>query len=1543
MRWNTLLTLVILGCAFQLTAQTFSPDREKFVKEYQKQVNEFGSREMQKLVKEKFGPMLIEGGTQFPDRYFTQMVSTCNNLVEKRFKMDPEIIDYVFSMYSFVDRELSENSYNAWHATIDKLADNRNKTKLTKFLEFSSGFFSEGRISESSDFSWYYIGGSYEFEVKKNAVIKFKDGNLVCRVMTNRKTSNEHAVDSMVVLGTTGEYDPVLKKWKGRGGRITWEKAGLSPAENYAELKSFSISTKRSSFNVDTVTLTTGYLENTIVGRLAEHATKRSGNAQQLYPQFLSFQQNVVIKDVAENVDYVGGFELKGAKFFGTGNEKNPSRIEMSKDGKPFILAKSAQIVMDKDRIRIEKAETSLYLNSGDSIYHPGLDFTYDKNSNEVQLARTISGIGQAAFQDSYHKLEVYVPKIVWKVGTDELSFTFGKETGTEKRVARFESSNYFDSRLYNRLQGLSAVHPLVALSNYSYKYDEPTMKAGTAASALQLTLEQAKPTLIQLSNLGFISYDAERGLVTVKDKLTNFVDANAGTKDYDNIIFVSDQRPRTPPQLEGKTAIEIRQDEYLSELDSIFKDLNRRRSLMKEYGRMDLATLNLKLQAVDRVSLSRIKRTDILPEGSEVVIKENRNFDFRGRIFSGQAEVNATAANFTYDDFTIALLDTRETVFSVDPIKKEHGPGKVRMKSEVVGISGKLIIDHKNNKSGKNDLFDMYPRLIVENKTRIYYNDESIFRGAYDSTRFYYTVEPFVKDSLHKYSRNLLRLDGELTSAGIFPKMKQELKVMPDYSFGFNTKAPASGYPFYESDARYDNIILLSNNGLQGAGKIDFIYSTSQTLKNSLFAFLPDSTVGVVDFVNRPHDTKVEFPPIKSEEAYISYVPKEEVLRVRSLPQKSLEFFEGESNLRGGIEIRPDGTTGAGLMDLSRATLISQDFSFKRWDINADTSSFQLKNDNPEDKTEDPLAFNTGNVSARVSFKDRVGEFNSNQGESRVEFPVNQYMCLMDKFKWYMDNAEIDMERAKDKDITIDQGVDLKGPNFYSTHPRQDSLQFMAPKAKFNVRKKIIYCDEVEYIDIADARISPDSMKVVIRKRAKIDKFKNATIVANYITKYHTFDQAEVEIKARRDYQASGRYPYYDIDSNVYYVIMNNIKPDTGYQTKASGVVAKEDNFKLSPQFDYYGDMSIAASDPLITFKGATRVNHECDKFDRNWMAFTAEIDPQNIQIPVNQEMKDLEGKAISAGIVWRDSPVTDSLTLYPTFLSALVDPNDPIVMAASGYLQYNTDAKEFQIGSKDKLVNRLEKGNFIALHTESCSMNGDGEIELGMDFGDVEVDAVGVVNYNQTTGETSMNITARIDMALDKGMMEGVAKRINALEGLKSADFNSTTIEQAIRTWDDMKTADDFKSKFLTDGAVRKVPKGMNNALTISGVRLSSYAGDQTNGLITNVQNAVLVNMYGEPIMKYVPFRAFFQQIYSGGGGDKFNLLIDIPGGMDYFMNYSMQKKDGTLLISSGDAELNTVIGEMKDDKKKTKNFKFDSTSNSIYKNKFMELYTE
>lgn len=1526
--------MLFLSCA--AFAQTYSNNRDKFVKEFQKVLSEFGAGNYQEFAKKELPVILLESN-EVPDAYFTRMVETCNLLETKRFKAYPEIYNYVFSVVSLVKAKQPEASFKAWHSSVDKQLESRNVKKFTDFIEMSAGFFSRRSIAESSNFEWFYIGGNYLFEFDDKAFIKFEEGQLVCRVASNKASDKGAILDSLVVLDAKGVYDPSLKKWDGESGKITWQKVGLDPAANFAVFNDYEVSLKTSNIRIDSVSLTTSYFNKPIKGMMADRAFKINREEDKIYPQFLSFEKKLVIREIRPSVDYVGGFELQGASFVGSGTTAEPASITVKRNNVPFIVTHSRQVLLSEKQVNVPKAQTALYFGNGDSLFHPGVDFNYDLDKKRIQLARSSNGIGQAPFQDSYHQLDIYVPKILWVVGSDKLEYTYEFGTSQEQRIASFESTNYFDARIYDALQGMGQSHPLVSLAEYAYKYDEELMTEGKAATALGMTVEQAKTTLFKLSNMGFITYDPEAQTVRINKKLKTFVKSKSGSQDYDNIVFYTDLRPK---ELKGYSREQIDNDPYLKSVEDFYKEANEKRRLKTNFGMMDLTTLDLSLEAVDQIVISANRNVVIFPEENELLVRKNRDFNFSGWVNVGKLEMNARAAQFHYEDFKIKILQADQSIFRVRPLRKEDGMQAIPMVSSIHGIVGEVTIDAKDNRSGvkDKDQYAVYPILESTAKSKIFYNSKDIFRGVYDSTRFYYTVNPFEMDSLNDFREKAMRLDGELTSAGIFPVIKEPVKIMPDYSFGFSTKAPAGGYQFYGSEAKYDNKIVLSHNGLQGEGTINFIHSTSVS---RALSFLPDSTVGVAKFENRAMASGVQFPPVTAEEAYITYVPRSNMLKASSMPKQTLNFFEGEANLRGTAIIQPSGMTGKGMMTFEKATVISEGFSFKRYDIDADTSSFSLKNTN-ENLDEDPMAFKTENVSSHISFKDRMGEFNSNQGESKVEFPVNQYMCKMDKFTWYMDDYSIEMERQQDKDVAINTGVDLKGPNFYSTHPKQDSLQFRAPKAKFSIKEKTIYCNEVEYVDIADARIYPDSMKLNIRKKAKIDKLMNSTIVANYITKYHKFEEAETEILARRDYKASGKYAYYDIDSNRTYVIMNDIRLDTSYQTVASGRINMADEFKLSQHFDYYGDLSVKASNPAITFSGATRINHDCEKFDRNWMSFTSQIDPKNIQIPVEKNMKDLDGNPISAGIVWRDSPMVDSIALYPTFLSALVSPNDPIVITASGYLQYNEGAKEYQIGSKEKLINRSEPGNFIALHTASCSMNGVGVISLGMDFGEPTVDAVGVVNYNQETGETSMNITARFNLKLDNGLFEDVAKRINAVEGLKPMDFQTTTLAEAVSEWESVKEADEMKSKYTIDGVVKKVPKSLEKSITISGIRLSSYSNDmQQRGLITNVKSAVLVNMYGEMVMKYIPYSAFFQQIYSGGGGDKFAHYINIPGGREYFMDYSMAKKEGTLRIKTGDTELSSALSEMKEDKRKSKGFMYELTTNSVYITKFMELF--
>lgn len=1530
------LRLFALFClvAISSQAQNYTANREKFVKEFKAAIASYTRGDEVDFAKDDLAHLLLET-SDFSDEYFNRMVQTANLIESKRLKPYPETYNYVYSVYSLVKNKQPSSSFEAWHNAVDKLLDNKNIKKFADFVELSAGFFAEGKIAENTNFKWYFYG-DYAFEFNDRPIIRLNNGRLVCGILNrNRKEAKEQRfVDSTVIYNTTGVYDPVLKKWAGEGGRLTWEKVGLPANETYADLTHTDISMKSSTVRCDTVTLTTPYFSRKIQGQLTDMAFRSSREGDENYPQFISFEKSLRINNIRPDMDYQGGFSLQGAALNGLGTAKEPATLFMKRNGKVFLASRNALLIIAPEKIYSNASAITMYIGEKDSIFHPGVGFMYTKEKDMVELSRGKTGVAMSPFSDSYHGVEIYAPKLNWERSSTDIHLTYEYGTSQEQRIARLESKDYYDGRLYDRLQGMEQVHPLVAISKYCYKYDEYVMDEGKIATALGKTIEQAKPIILDLAGYGFLSYDPDTKMIRVMPKVDAFIDARSGKKDYDNLIFVSDFRPK---KLEGYTDEQMKDNAYLRELEAEYAKQSEERRTIKDFGVLSLSTLEIKLEAVDKVQISDAQAAFVLPDDAKVTIKENRNFFFTGWGTAGKLEMHFTDANYNYAANKINILGSDRALFRVKPLSEKDGQKSIAMVTEMRGITGEIQIDDAKNRSGNNKAITDYPKLKSTKLSKIYYNQKSLFRGAYDSTRFYYTVDPFEIDSLDNFSERSFRLNGELTSAGIFPVFRQELKIMNDYSFGFSTKAPAGGYDFYGTKAKYDNKIVLSNNGLQGEGKIDFVQSTSVS---KAFTFLPDSTLGYANFVNRPIEVGVQFPDVKCEEAYVVYVPKKSVLKASSTAKNDLVFFNAESKLRGTVLVEPKGMRGYGIMQLPKANLGSDNFKFKRWDCDADTAIFNLKNTYKEEGEED-LAFKTDNVQAHVSFKERKGEFKSNNGESTITFPVNQYVCKMDFFTWLMDKDEIGMESRKSEDIAINSDLDLVGPNFFSIHPKQDSLQFKAPKATFSLKEKTIYCSKTEFIDVADARIFPDSMKVTIRKKAKMDVLKNSRIVANYISKYHTFVQATTEITARRAFTSVGEYPYYDADSTKTLLHMDAIGVDSSFQTFARGNIKTDANFKLSKQFDYYGKVAIKASNPLIFFEGATRINHNCKDFARNWMSFSSQIDPKNIQIPVSESMKTLDGQPITAGIVWRDSRAKDSIELYPAFLSSIQSPTDPIVITASGLLQYDFNAKEFQIGSKEKLVNRSEKGNFIALHTESCSLNGDGRINLGMDYGDIAIDAVGTVNYDQSTKVTNMNTTLRFNLPMEQGPWEDAANRINEVEGAKPLELSSSTLRQAITEWSDLKTSDKFATEYVTEKKVKRVPDELEKSIVLTNVKLRSLPRNADDrGLITDASTASIVNFYGKPVMKQIILRAYFEQIYSQNG-DHFALKIEIPGAADYTLDYSMQKKEGMLNILTNDTELSNAINGIKEDKRKVKDFRYQVSTNSIYLAKLMRLF--
>ena len=1522
---KNILIGIILLISFQGIGQNFSADPESFIKEVDKYLSAI-NRGKTKAFIEEFTPVWLN---EFSPAYRSRVVATANLILEKRLSGYPDLYGYLFSAYSFVKNKEPKESFESWQATIDKLLQSKKVQSFKEFIETCSGLFDRGVIFANTRHEWVVEGGSYQFDfVKNKPEIQFKDVQLKCLVINkNQSRKADKYSDSTVLYNTSGVYQPLIEKWEGRGGEINWAKTGLDPLKNKASITDYTMSLKATKISTDSAFVNTDFYDRPLWGSFTDMAKSDIKNGEYDYPQFISFSKKIVKKNILDNVDYVGGFALNGANFIGVGLDNEPATLIFFKDDKTFVKATAMRFSINQKGVYVENCRTTLYLNASDSIFHPGLILKYDTES--IEMSRDKEGLAQAPFSDSYHQLDMYMDKLVWRKSDNNLTLEWN--FGANNKIAKFESKEYFNARLYSQIQGMNATHPLVAVYKYFYKYDKETYPISEAANFMGLSTEQIVPILLDLSNLGFITYNSLDKTITILPKTKKYIDARAGKTDYDDIVFISDFNQITKQPSTNPDGTENKDASYYNQRAD---KLNKRKFEKTNFGTINLVSLDLSLNELDPIKLSTAQSVIVFPKDGEILLQKNRNFLFEGAISAGKAEIYLKNGAFDYDNFKINLTEVTAALLRVRPIYN-GGNNLIPMTSYIASFEGELLIDKDNNKSGNNSKITNYPILSTKKNSYVYYNHPSIYNGTYDSTTFYFKLDPFEFDSLDNFREQNVAFTGEMRSSGIFPVFKEKISIQEDYAFGFKTKAPTEGYRFYGNDAKYKNDIRLSNKGLRGSGEINFL--TSNT-KSEDFVFFADSTMGIAMFKNTSQSKAegLDVPEVIANNALVTYLPKRKVLKTESKTE-SMYLYNKEVVMAGRTILTPQGMTGLGSTYFGKAEFKSKLFKFNQTEINADTADFNLA-DIDTILNKEIVSFETINVKGHVDFNARKGRFESNDGSSIVNFPENQYICYMDVFNWLMDDDELNMEK---KDVSIESDLDIAESNFYSVHPKQDSLNFRSPKANFDLKSKILTCDKVDYIDVADARITPNNNQIIVYKKAVIDPMENAVIVANFITKYHSIINAHVEIKARRKYNARGDYKYIDANEKEQLIYFSEISLDSAFQTTAMGEIASQTNFKLSDQFDFYGKVKLKASTKFLTFDGATRINHDCDQFAKNWMKFEAEIDPNNILIPVNKQMKDLEGNDIAVGLVLRNTSDYDSLGVYPAFLSSLENKNDKILFTAAGELTYNEQANEYRIASSEKLINRAEKGNYISLHTQSCSMKGDGVVNLNLDIPDVEMFTVGSVEYTASTNSTTMNLSGSIQHFYDKKAMEFMSNAILTTDGLAGVDFNRTTLEQSIKELVDEKTAENFKSDYTIKGEIKKVPKEMEQPIYFTNVKLQ---WDKRNKAFLSKSISGITNLYEVPIMR--DFTVKFALAYSvknADRGDKLMYMVDLPGNRYYYYNFERLKKDTKLQVFTTDKLLEAYLLALKEDKRKQKKLGYEFSNKTIYIAQFKSLFGE
>jgi len=1512
--------------------QSFPNDKKKFIKHIHKTFSSQENNSQQKFINETL-PNNINSNA-INDEYFLRMVNICNELESQRFKPYPVIYNYLKSVYSHSKYVNNIEKYTKWEDVLKLHFERKYKKDVNAFIIFSNYFFKYQLIHTTDKRKWFCKAGSYSFRFKKEAIIEFSKIDLSCHYTKN--LSGRNSYDSIVVKNTKGTYYTKSAVWKGSGGVINWEKVGVPEKSTKAELKNYIVSTKSSKLVADSAKLYMPYFKEPVYGKIIDKADLFLRDIDRVYPTFSTYEKRIFISNIFKGIDYSGGFLIKGKTLAGSGDKDNLAKVFIKKNKNNFITAKSIYFDINNAGISSKKCLIKIQIDR-DSITHNGLDFNYNKKLNGVELSRPDKGLGVTPFQNFYHMLDMYPSRITYKIGSEELKMTYPYRCSEELKTAKFESKNYFDKNLFNRFKGYDRVNPLIKISNIVNNYNANKFKEGDIASLLNKTIDQAKPLMIEMATYGFIDYDTKYGKIKINKKLIDYVNFSLNISDYDEITFKSDLIPKKHPTIsEAEINDSVKLKSYKKKKAQI-----EIRNRLKNFAIIDLASFELKINGVDEVTISKTNQCWIFPEQASVTILKNREIEFNGWVVAGKMETKTLVSNFSYKENKITLDNCLFSFLRVNPLNAEHGKNKIAMKSDIMGVTGEIFISDVKNRSGKFMDKNDYPKIVIPNTSYVYYN--RIHKGAYDTSRFYYSINPFTLDSLTSFDEKELRLTGEFVSAGIFPKIKQQLKIMNDYSFGFIIDSPQDGYPFYGTDAKYNNKIALSNNGLQGSGTINFCKSTS---KSNIFTFFPDSTIGYALFTNKPHDIGIEFPDVECQKAFISFLPKKELIKVKSTYKMPLKFFDNEAQLFGSIEISKKGMTGKGDFGFKTAFMNSNNYSFSRWNINADTSSFNLKNTYGTEG-DDPLALSATGLRAHISFKERLGKFNSDQ-EQEIKFPSNLYYCLMDKFIWEMDGSTVNMEKENEKTSFVSESLGEKS-NFYSYHPDQEKLNFKALEAQYDLKTQKIFCKKINFIPVGDVKIYPNQQKLTIQKKAVIEQLENAKI--RTLSETHNFANCKLNISSKSAYNGDGLYQYYDSDSIVTSVKMNDITC-VNSNTKASGKIDEKNRFKLSKHFEYFGNISVISTNPGIFCDGSTRLIHSCKSFSKNWMSFKDTIIADNVIIPFNKNSVNINGEKISAGFVWRESSSIDSIKIYPTFLSKIEKENDPVVFTSYGYILYNEKRNEFQISSKKALNDRSNSSlnmlavsthNFISLHTKSCSLNGEGEISLGMDYGPIKATSYGNIDYNQHSKKTSFNLSLRMDIPIDKKIMESLANRIKLENQFRLMSLKKSNFNRAMIHWAGEKVTNKIIESFIEDSKAPKFPNEFENTLFFSGLKLISFnrKGKEEKGLQTNSANVQLISIYEKPIMKDIPLRLFMEQLFVEKSGDKLGIEFMLPNDKKYFFHYEMEKKNGQMLIQTTDSNFKQSIDELKSDKRKDKNFKYKSTDDKIYFSLFDNLF--
>ena len=1397
---------------------------------------------------------------------FEAMVHSNNLMASRQLKANPYFFKYIEAAVELKNNKNCQAQFLAWHDVIDGFLKNtKGKTckPLKAFLDFSIPFFKDGTLRFSkSGTSWTATLEDFKMSYSASqAQIYFTKTHLAAQ---SKKGDIE-------IEETSGTFFPLKNKWKGKGGKASWEKNHPSLKEVYCELGNYDLNTKKGFYKADSVQFFYPKLfsDKSVLGKLEHKITATKKDNPSSYPQFESYDHALDLGGLIKNSTLTGGVKLIGSEVHCYGDADTPAKwVQMnSSGGKYFEISSNEIIIKNQKEFFANQAATKIYFEEN-FIYHPSVEIKYLDLEKTMIANAVIKGQSQGPFYDEYHQVNIYAPRLDVKFNEKEIIINQKKfNVGNKTHRVTFESKGLWNEKEFARIKAFSKVNPIILMAVLSKREGKRKFSVDEIVETLKF---QDKPSaltglFVDLRTKGFINYFPARKEVVVLDKALHYFEVKEAEKDFDQLMMRSE----------------------FDKTNAVF----------------DMKKKEIEMEGVSVLEFSNKRKVAVEPLDQKMTLKKNRALDFSGRIYAGTNILTGKKFHFDYDKFHI-VMDSIEhiDVFTKDEFTPKGGKENFSsLGSRIEGASGILRIDDPANKSGREEI-EGFPRFESTSSSYVYYDSKEIQKGKFVRDSFYFELDKFTLKSMGEISKDDLKFKGKLFSHGVFPEFETVLELTDGEILGFKKQLPQGGLPLYEGKGNFAGQVTLDENGLQGEGKVKF---NTTTFQSDNINFLPQKlTATTNDFQIKNRGGEHPLPLVNGDSAQVSWTPNQDTMIIVPKGSPFRLFPKQKHEFEGELVLTADSLAGKGIMNWDLGILKSDEIRFSENGIQSDFADLTFRN-----RKEKTIAIDTKNISANISFGKNIGSFKSQKKKGTIDFPTNKYETTLLDFDWDMGNEIVTFNSAE-KDFG----------KFTSTHSEKDSLSFMGKTAAFDLNTGLLQIGGVVGISTADSWVELLGEKITVGKTGEMETLQNVTVFAGEKNKFHALKNAEVEIIGKNKFTGRGNYEYV-LESKKQVIQNLEIEGDlfgkgkkAKLKTEANGIIEEEDNFFIKEKINFHGDVSLNSHSEDVNFKGFAQMQ-TMGNHDMHWFEMEHHTLKNDSTIAFTSP-KNPEGESLHTGIFIS----REFRTLYPKVMMPLLSTKDRSIFKSIGVLKISEDGNSFLLGDSTKVSSPQNLGNIIQFPTGGNDIVAIGKFDVDTFLNPIKLKIVGKAtisfleksmneNTRVDTSDFQIKALAGLDIPLPKSLMKIIltdiqASSFDALDNVqKDRDFFLNVLPEFLN--DPKALSKTFK--ILTTNQVLVLPEKKNkHTFLLSDMNLKWDMENQS--FISTKDQLGLVSINGTPVNNLLT--GYFQLKLMSNENDQLYFYLKSPSGNFYYFGF----KNGILDTSSNNEKYNETVSDLK-----------------------------